>query len=89
MNNKIQPDTIARTIVLALALLNQCLAIMGKGTLDIAENDVYQIVSLAWTIISAIVAWWWNNSYTQHAIRADQYLDALRNGTVGADDYGD
>ena len=82
MERKIAPDTIARTIVLALALLNQCLAIAGKGTIQIAENDVYQIVSLAWTIISAIVAWWYNNSFTKKAIRADKYLDALRNGGI-------
>lgn len=80
MEHKIAPDTIARTIVLALALLNQCLAIAGKGTIQIAENDVYQIVSLAWTIVSAIIAWWYNNSFTKHAIRADKYLDALKNG---------
>ena len=82
MNTKVQPDTIARTIVLALALLNQILAIMGKGTIQIAENDVYQVVSLLFTIITSIVAWWWNNSFTKHAIRADQYLDGLRNGGI-------
>ncbi len=82
MEHKIAPDTIARTIVLALALLNQCLAIAGKGTIQIAENDVYQIVSLAWTIVSAIIAWWYNNSFTQKAIRADNYLDALKNGGI-------
>ena len=82
MNTKIKPDTIARTIVLALALINQCLAIMGKGTIDIAENDVYQFVSLAWTIISAIVAWWYNNSFTKHARRADELLEALKNGGI-------
>lgn len=81
MRDKIQPDTIARTIVLALALVNQLLAVLGKGTIDIAENDIYQVVSLVWTIISAIVAWWWNNSFTKHAIRADYYLDSLRNGS--------
>ena len=80
MEHKIAPDTIARTIVLALALLNQCLAIAGKGTIQIAENDVYQVVSLIWTIVSAIIAWWYNNSFTHHAIRADEYLAALKNG---------
>ena len=82
MNTKIAPDTIARTIVLALALINQCLAIMGKGTIDIAENDVYQTVSLVWTIVSAIIAWWYNNSFTKHARRADELLEALRNGGI-------
>lgn len=82
MSTKIAPDTIARTIVLALALLNQCLAIAGKGTIQIAENDIYQTVSLLFTICSAIVAWWYNNSFTKKAIRADKYLDALKNGGI-------
>jgi len=75
---KIETDTIARTIVLALALLNQILAVIGKGTIDIAESDVYQIASLVATIVSAIWAWWKNNSFTRHAILADEYLDKLR-----------
>lgn len=79
---KVKADTIARTLVLILALVNQVLAVLGKGTIDIAENDIYQLVSIAWTIISAIVAWWYNNSFTEHAIRADKYLAALKNGGI-------
>ena len=75
---KIETDTIARTIVLALALLNQILAVMGRGTIDIAESDIYQIASLIATIVSALWAWWKNNSFTKHAILADEYLDKLR-----------
>lgn len=71
---KIKADTIARTIVLALALINQVLAIAGKGTLDIAENDVYQICTLIATIATTLVAWWKNNSFTQSAIKADKVL---------------
>lgn len=82
MNAKIAPDTLARTIVLALALVNQLLAIFGKGTIEIAENDIYQVVSIVFTIGSAIAAWWYNNSFTHHAIRADEYMKALKNGGV-------
>lgn len=82
MESKIKADTIARTIVLALALLNQCLAIMGNGTINITENDIYQVVSLIWTIVSAIIAWWYNNSFTKHARRADDLLEALKNGGI-------
>lgn len=39
---KIQPDTIARTIVLVLALVNQALAIFGKEALPFTEDQVYQ-----------------------------------------------
>lgn len=81
MRTKVSPDTIARTIVLALALVNQLLAVFGKGTIEIAENDVYQVISLIWTIGSALVAWWYNNSFTHHAIRADEYLASLKNGS--------
>lgn len=81
MRTKVSPDTIARTIVLALALVNQLLAVFGKGTIEITENDVYQVVSLIWTIGSALVAWWYNNSFTKHAIRADDYLASLKNGS--------
>ena len=80
---KVKADTSARTLVLILALVNQVLAVLGKGTIDIAENDIYQLVSIAWTVVSAVVAWWYNNSFTKHAIRADKYLDALKNGGIG------
>lgn len=82
MTSKIAPDTLARTIVLALALINQILAIFGKGTIDITENDIYQVVSIIFTIVSAIAAWWYNNSFTKHAIRADEYMEALKNGGI-------
>lgn len=81
MKAKVAPDTIARTIILILALVNQLLAVFGKGTIQITENDIYQVVSLVWTIGSALVAWWYNNSFTKHAIRADNYLASLKNGS--------
>ena len=56
-------DTIARTIVLALALLNQILAIAGHETIAFTDNDIYQLVSLCWTIGASLVAWWKNNSF--------------------------
>ena len=29
-------------------------------------------------VLTAIIAWWKNNSFTQEAIEADKYLDQLR-----------
>ena len=71
----VSTDTLARTIVLVLALLNQILAITGKGTLDIVEDDVYQFVSLLFTLGSSLVAWWKNNSFTKAAIEADAVMN--------------
>lgn len=76
---KTKAETIARTIVLALALLNQVLAICGKGQIQIAENDIYQIISLTFTSVASVWSWWKNNSFTQSAIKADEYLNELKN----------
>lgn len=72
--NKVKPDTIARTIILTLALFNQVLAVAGKGAIPIAEDQVYQLVTLIATIGSAVWAWWKNNSFTKAAIAADKAL---------------
>lgn len=76
---KITSDTLARTICLGIALLNQILAIFGKNVLPFAEDDVYQFVSVLFTIITAGIAWWRNNSFTKNAIAADEYKNLLKN----------
>lgn len=74
MNNNITAGTIARTIVLLLALANQVLAMCGKQVLNIADDDIYQIVSIVFTISASVWSWWKNNSFTQNAINADKFL---------------
>lgn len=78
MNGKV--DTIVRTIVLGLALANQVLAVFGKGTLDITEEQIYQMVSVAATIGAAVWAWWKNNSFTKAAMKADQVMKSMKAG---------
>lgn len=78
---RISADTIARTIVLFIAILNQILAILGKNRLEIAESDIYQIVTLFFTIGSAVWAWWKNNSFTQNALKADEFMKELKDKT--------
>jgi len=75
---KVKTETIIRTIVLILALANQVLAIYGKQKIPITEDEVYQLITLIVTIGSAMWAWWKNNSFTQPAIQADEYMEKLR-----------
>lgn len=75
---KVKSETIIRTIVLILALANQVLAIYGKQKIPITEDEVYQLITLVFTIGSALLAWWKNNSFTQPAIKADEYMEKLR-----------
>ena len=71
---KISAGTIARTLCLCLALINQLLAIFGKGTISFAEDDIYQAVSIIFTLVTSVAAWWKNNSFTQSALKADEVM---------------
>ena len=67
--------TIARTAVLALALINQILSAAGKPVLPIESATVEQLVTAGITTVAALIAWWKNNSFTTAAIQADKYLE--------------
>lgn len=74
----ISKETIARTVVLAIALLNQILTTLGKNPLPFSDDTIYEVVTLLVTAASAIWAYWKNNSLTQNAIKADHYLAELK-----------
>lgn len=78
LNNKISAGTIARTAVLALALINQLLSALGKPVLPIESATVEQLVTAGITTVTALVAWWKNNSFTPAALEADKTFDRLK-----------
>lgn len=75
---KIQPATIARTAVLALALVNQVLSVAGLSPLPIDSATLEPWVTTGLTTAAAVWAWWKNNSFTPEAIRADELLKKMR-----------
>lgn len=68
---KVSNGTIARTIILALALVNQALQMSGHSVIPIDETAISDFISYAFLGVSTIVAWWKNNSFTQKALAAD------------------
>ena len=70
--------TIARTAVLALALINQILSALGKPVLPIESGTLEQLISTGFTTVSALVNWWFNNSFTKEAIQADAEFERLK-----------
>ena len=70
--------TIARTAVLAMALINQILSAMGKPLLPIDSAQLEQLISTGFTTVSALVNWWLNNSFTKEAIQADAEFERLK-----------
>ena len=74
----ITSGTVARTIILALALINQLLSASGHAVLPIDDAQIETIVSTAWTVIASLVAWWKNNSFTQAALEGDAKMKELK-----------
>ena len=75
---KISTGTITRTVILALALINQVLTISGHSPLPIEDEAVTELIATSATIITATIAWWKNNSFTKEAIKADAKLEELK-----------
>ena len=77
-NFKISTATIVRTACLLPALANQVLSAMGKPIIPIESSTVEQLVTAGITTVTALIAWWNNNSFTEEAIQADNVMETLK-----------
>ncbi len=73
-------ETIIRTVVLVIALINQVLTVLGKNPLPFSDEAVYEGVTAVFTVGASIWTWWKNNSFSTAAIMADDYLKELKGG---------
>ena len=74
----ISAGTVARTACLLLALTNQVLSALGKPVLPSESATVEQLVTAGITTVTALIAWWKNNSFTAAALEADKTYDRLK-----------
>lgn len=82
---KIKASTIMRCIALILVLINQVLAIFGKG-LPFADELVYQIASVVLTIVVGIWSAWKNNDFTKAARVAGKVFDSIKDGSISQEE---
>jgi SPP1 family holin len=75
----ISSGTWIRTIVLILALINQALIMFGKSTKQIDVDEWVKYATYGLTTVSALWAWWKNNSFTDKAQDADKILNGDEN----------
>lgn len=75
---KVTAGTIARTIILGLALINQVLTATDHNVINVSDDTVNELVSAGFTIGAAIYAWWKNNSFTKPALQADELMKELK-----------
>lgn len=76
-----------RTIALVIAIINLILYLVGKNSLPVTAEQVWGYLSTILMIVTAIPAWWKNNSITEEAKKADEFLEKLREVTDAIDDY--
>lgn len=76
---KIKTETIIRTVVLIVALINQGLTVIGWNLIPITDDQIAEVITLVFTIGASLWAWWKNNSFTKNAIEADMILEELKN----------
>lgn len=74
----ISAGTIARTVCLFIALANQIMVMCGITPIQLDDNTVYEFVSVLFTVVTALGAWWKNNSFTVQAREADVYKKELK-----------
>ena len=73
--------TIVRTVCFFLALANQILQAMGKSPLPISNDQVNAIITTLFTVVTGLIAWWKNNSFTRAAQIGDEAKkNALHSG---------
>ena len=76
-NETIKKETIIRTIVLVITLINSVITMCGINPLPFSDDEIYKGVSSAVSVVVSLWAWWKNNSFTKKAIKADKYKQNL------------
>lgn len=76
--SKITSGTIIRSLVLILALINQILTSTGHSIIPITDEQINSIVSIIFTVVTSLVAWWKNNSFTKAAIEGDKTMKKIK-----------
>ena len=62
-----------------IAIINMLLNAFKINPIEVSENEVYQVVSNILTCVLFVINTWKNNSVTNSAINADQYMKDLKN----------
>ena len=75
----ISPATYTRYVLMIIAIINMLLNAFKINPIEVSENEVYQVVSNILTCVLFVINTWKNNSVTNSAINADQYMKDLKN----------
>ena len=77
---KISKGTIIRTVLMVLVVINMILKANGKSVINISESEIARFLEYAIEIGIIIANWWYNNSFTEKAKKAQAFLEELKKG---------
>lgn len=80
MKTQVKTETIIRTIVTGVTMINMILTVFDINPLPWSEEELYSGLSAIAAAVSAVWSWWKNNSFTKEAIEADNLLKELKDG---------
>ena len=61
-----------------IVLINFVLRSTGHDVLNIDESQIAETIEMIISIAVIVLSWWKNNSFTENAQKADEYLEELR-----------
>lgn len=75
---KISKGTIVRTIMLIIVIINLVLKQLGHDLINVSESEILTAVEMIIELAVIVVSFWKNNSYSEKAIKADEFLAVLK-----------
>lgn len=75
---KISKQTIVRAILLAIVVLNIILEKLGLDVISTDESFVLMCVETVIEIAVIATGFWYNNSFSKNALKAQRFLEYLR-----------
>ena len=75
---KISKGTIIRTVLMAIVIINMILKANGIELISISESEIATVVEYVLEIAVIIANWWYNNSFTENAKKAQKFLEELK-----------
>ena len=75
---KISKGTIVRTVMLIIVVLNMILKHFGLDVINVSESEILSVLEMLIELAVIIVTFWKNNSFTDKAIKADEFLKTLK-----------
>ena len=70
----VKVGTWVRGILLIISFVNMALSAAGKAPIPTDYNELYTIVSVIFSVLVGISAYWKNNTFTEAAQTADKFL---------------